>query len=204
MNYNRDGKGRFSKRAKWGVIALLAVGAFFIWGHPIVMQKLDEAMAVGTVEAVNTFVAEASVQTINVAEKTADELRDEMAAKIWDAESKKYEPAAGEVFHTFDPSKAMYDKCIRIGGKRPIDCDSYGPMQIKIGTIQHFWPKMYGGESISQLDAIALTQDVTKAKKFFTDCAVIVEGCVWEWTTASKHEEYFRVVIPVIRKLEGK
>ena len=204
MNYNRDNRGRFSRKWKVaGFLTLVAIGAFFIWGHPMVIQMLDSAMKGSTVEAVNSFVAEAAVDA-NMAEKTAEELREEMAGKIWDAESKKYQPEPGEVFHTFDPNKAMYERCIKIGGKRPIDCDSYGPMQIKIGTIQHFWPKMYNGAEISQLDAIAMTQDVEKSKKFFTDCAVLVEGCVWEWTTASKHEEYFKVVIPVIRKLEGK
>ena len=75
-------------------------------------------------------------------------------------------------------------------------------MQIKLGTLQWFYPKVYGKE-VSQMEALAITQDLEQAKRFFVDCAVKVEGCVWYWSTAEKHKAYFEVVIPLIRVLEN-
>lgn len=198
--YHRNSRGQFASWRKriLGFAVLALIGAYFIFGHPLVMSWLDKSMY--SVRAVNSFTAEAAEDN---ATKTAQELREEMIAIIWDGESDSYQPKAGEVFHTYDPDRAMRESgvCLREGGKRPIDCDSYGVMQIKIGTLQDMYPQVYG-ESISQIDAIMLTQDPARAKQFAVDCWVKVEGCVWRWTTAEKHAEYFNTVLPIIRKLE--
>jgi hypothetical protein len=77
-------------------------------------------------------------------------------------------------------------------------------LQEKLSKIQLYWPQIHNGETISEIDALTLTQDPDKAKRFFLDCSIEVSGCVWNWTTAKddgENEAYFNLILPIIRQL---
>lgn len=134
---------------------------------------------------------------------TLEEAKAELDHIVWGGESGKYEPKEGEILPTFDPNKAMYASCIKIGGRMPKDCLSYGPRQEKIGTIQHYWPMLYGGVEISEKDARDVAEGLESSYKFFMDCSIKIKGCVWNWTTAAAHPKEVELLIRIIRKGEG-
>jgi hypothetical protein len=203
-NGEYDRKDR--RKGSWGKrivgIFIIGVGVYFAFGHPMVMNWLDSQMVVAKSTrntAAKAFVAEASE---NVAVKTADEIREEMIGKIWGGESQKYQPEEGEVWMIYDPPRALREsgKCQQGGRALPWECFSFGPMQWKIETLQGFHKQIHGTE-ISEMEAMAIANDLERSQELAFECWVKVEGCIWHWTTAEAHAEYFRTVLPIVRKL---
>lgn len=131
--------------------------------------------------------------------KSIEQIKKEMVDAICNKERAGIIQKVGTLFMTFDPSKEDYQSCIRIGGNMSQKCMSYGECQIKVPMLQQYYPKLYG-KSISEVDALALTQDPVKARQFTQDCTVKIEGCALRWTTVRNNLEYFNIVLPIIRK----
>jgi hypothetical protein len=129
-----------------------------------------------------------------------EELKKDVVEQIRKDES-NVKFSATDVFYTHDPSRANWDECMRTGGRRNINCDSWGPLQFKITTIQHFYKTLYNKE-ISQKEALLIALDEEKAVSLAQDIIINVEGGVYEWTTAHNRTEYYNTVIPFIRDLE--
>jgi hypothetical protein len=199
----RTADGRYGAKRKLralGFISIIAIGAFFIFGHPIVMQKLDTAMHYERTP-VSLPIAEAAEDR---AAATVKELKAEMIGKIWGDESQKFQPAEGEVWMIYDPPRTLREsgKCQQGNTKLPWECFSFGPMQWKIETLQGFYSQIHAGQTITEMEAMTIANDLTQAQDLAFQCWVEVEGCIWHWTTASKYEEYFRTVLPIVRKLQ--
>lgn len=128
------------------------------------------------------------------------EVKDMLATIVHRGESTGKVLKDGEIYSVFDPSEAMKSKCLT-PGTRPIDCESYGPYQIKIGTLRYFAKQVYGHE-VTELEAMRIANDNVKAKEFFLECSIKVTGCVWHWTAAKNNRSKVEVLVEVIRKLE--
>lgn len=133
---------------------------------------------------------------------TLEQLKEELAHIVWKGETGNYKMGQGEIFPVFDPSRAMYDKCIRIGGKQHIDCLSYGPFQIKIGTIMYYWPQLHKGVKISESEARSVAEGMESSKQFFLDCSIQIEGCAWNWTAALNNKAEVALLIKLIRQAQ--
>jgi hypothetical protein len=131
-----------------------------------------------------------------------DELKKEVVEKIRNDES-GIAFSDGDVFYTHDPTESDYADCRRIGGKRAIDCDSWGPLQFKIPTIQHFYQTLYN-EQISEKEALLVALDEEKATNLAIDIIINVEGGVYEWSSAYRREDYYNTIIPLIRDLDNE
>jgi hypothetical protein len=187
----RDTKGRFRKSSPI-IIGLLVFGAFL--GGTLSSESI----------ATEYSVVEKIVEETKTDERLREkirEMKDEVLDILHEGESNGKEMEDGELFYTNDPNSRMREECSRIGGRRNINCDSFGPLQMKIGTIQHFNMKMYGKE-ITQVDALLLALDLEGAKKWTEDCFMLIEGCIWEWTSAQAHKPFLVRHIPLIRELE--
>lgn len=130
-----------------------------------------------------------------------EQLKDEVLNKIHAAESNVL-LKEGEVFYVNDPNSKMREACLRVGGKRPLSCDSWGPWQMKIEFIQRRHMELYA-KPITEKDAILLALDNDKARAFASDCIFNLEGCVWEWSTSAKHVEFLKTMIPLVREMEN-
>jgi hypothetical protein len=189
-------KAKIKNGLRWvairSAIVALFVGVYFF-------GKLGAGNQIAVVKDVVAPKVFAGITKEAQAYKTIEELKEEMVGKIWSNESGKLNHPKGELFVTYDQAMRESGVCTKQGGHRPKDCDSYGPMQIKLGTLQYYWKKLYG-TTITDIDALLLTQDTEKSKAFFLDCAIKIEGCVFNWTYAKKNPEYFNIVLPIIRK----
>lgn len=107
----------------------------------------------------------------------------------------------GEIFSSFDPNSKMRASCMVTGGKRPIDCESYGIYQEKIGTVMAYAPQLYGHE-VTQIEAMTIANDEEKASDFLLQCAVKIQGCIWNWTSANNNHAVVEDLINKIRDLE--
>lgn len=156
---------------------------------------------VGLTQAQVTYVRGDTVEIVKGGQTLA-ELKAEMVDKIWSAESQKFEPAEGEVWMIYDPPKALREsgRCQQGGKKLAWECFSFGPMQWKIETLQGFYKEIHG-QTISEMEAMAIANDLQKSQDLAFECWIKVEGCVWHWTTAEKNRQYFEIVIPIARKL---
>jgi hypothetical protein len=161
--------------------------AFDKWSAP-------ELIATAEAQADPTALAQ------EIVNQKADKLADEMVNKLCGQESSEMSVAEGDLFITFDPSKSMYNKCITIGGKMPVDCLSAGECQLKIGTVKHYYPQLYG-KTITTTDALLLANNPTQARTFTKDCAIKIDGCIWNWTTANDDPTYYETIIPIIRQI---
>lgn len=164
--------------------------------------------AIGSVLIFAGFVAGASnkaeaIISTTVIDKTPDTieaLQDKLAAIVHKGESQGKVMKEGEIFQVFDPSQSMRARC-SVQGARPLDCDSYGPYQEKIGTIIAHSKEVYG-HVVTQAEAMDIANDNEKAKDFFLKCAVGVKGCAFEWTAAAQHRETVQILIDTIRSLQ--
>lgn len=200
----RDSKQRFTtKRARnikrIGYLALVTVGVYFIWGHPIVMETLDKELYANNAVAVAQEIEPEPVNKFSGI--TTGEIENMLIQIVWEEESTGYRPQDGKLFKVFDPSDSMWEACTK-QFNRILDCDSYGPMQIKIGTLRGMWKQMYG-EEISEIDALLITQDLELSQKFFVDCSVLVKGCAWNWTGAKNHPIEVQLLVDQIRTARG-
>ncbi len=170
-----------------------------------------QSMSAGrdAVEESAAWLAEHDARLAGVAEAaeiassgvSVEKLEEKLTAIVWHGESRNYVPKDGEILKVFDPSSSTYASCIQ-QFNRDLDCISWGPMQIKIGTLQHYWPKLYGTE-ISQRDALDVALDLKKSQRFFVDCAAQLKGCVWNWTAAQKHPVEVELYVNLIREARG-
>ena len=197
--------GRYSRKTLLNRIVerVAAIVATVVW-----LLKL--ALIIGSIFAAGAlwqYITHPSViqasNSVTVVDKTPETvamLTEKLVAIVHNGESQGKVMTAGAIFSVFDPSAAMKAQC-QTPGTRSLDCESYGPYQEKIGTIQHYAPQVYG-HSVTQMDAMAIANDNDKAKDFFVQCAVKVNGCVWNWTSASANRAQVQILIDTIRSLE--
>lgn len=155
-----------------------------------------------------TATAHADTRSPELKGLTIEQLENKLDAIVWGVEStgkvgKGLTMEEGEIFPTFDPSKAMYAQCIKIGGKQPKDCLSYGPRQEKIGTIEYYWPKLHDGATITDSDARDVAENNQNSKRFFLDCSVQIKGCADNWTSFSNHKTEGQIYLDLIREAKG-
>lgn len=193
--YSRNSRGEFSsgvwRKVKIAFCVSMTV-AFFV-----AMAVEYAFIEPNTVSATN----EHSVIEMGLMGKRVNEMKEELADFVCGKESAGIKVKSGDIFGTFDPSRAMAKRCSAVGGVQPIDCMSYGICQEKVGTIQHYAPQVYG-HSVTQKEAFGIATDDKQARKFFVDCSIKVEGCVWNWSKAKEHPEYVRAKVEDIRKFE--
>ncbi len=109
----------------------------------------------------------------------------------------------GELLYTNDPQRSMRKKCNRIGGRRDINCDSFGPMQLKIPTVQFYSMKLYDKE-LTEMEALIIALDEDKAMKLSEDIIFEIEGGIWNWeNSVNKKKAYYMKQIPFIRDIES-
>lgn len=186
------------KNRTWKVVGWVVALAILLYFGTNLHIKLEDAL----------LKAEAFEAKAEVVPQTAAELREELASIIRSGRDGKSGESGGaklkegEVFYTVDPNSKMEVNCLR-KGRRPIDCESWGLYQEKIGTIQHYAMRVYGHE-VTQVEALTIALDEEKAKEFMLECAIKVDGCVWNWTAAENNRAYVEVIVPLIRKLEAK
>lgn len=137
------------------------------------------------------------------------ELEERLDAIVWGGESQGYMLEEGEIYQTFDPNSAEYQSCIRKGGRQPEHCISWGPRQIKMTMIRHYWPILYG-ETLTDMEYFAIVNSNDGSRRFFLDCAAQVKGCANRWSSATDWVGDERVVKPdvqvyidLIREIKG-
>jgi len=135
-------------------------------------------------------------------EETIVNLKEEVVARIIREESGSGHKE-GELLYAHDPQKAKRGTCARIGGKRDINCDSWGILMFKLPTIIFYYKTLYGQE-ISEKEALLIAIDDEKAKELASDIIFEVEGGVWNWSVAYNDPEYYAHIIPFVRSLEEK
>lgn len=155
-----------------------------------------------TKENVLTYVAPEMVYADTIKSRTVEQMKEDLIGIIWHEESGKFVPKEGEILPTFDPAESEYASCIKRGGRMPLYCISYGPMQIKISTLMGFSKQVYGRE-ITQKEARDIAEDLERAQDFFLQCSIKVKGCVYHWTKAKEHKMEIETLIKYIRIEEG-
>lgn len=194
----RDDGGRYAKRRRIrkfiGVSALLAVGVFFIWGHPMVMDYLDSRMyyVAEPVEAAVQETEQMAVIPIGV-------LEDMLWDIVWKGETDRYVMKPGEIFPTFDPNSTEYASCVKRHGWQPNYCTSYGPAKIKLSMIHGYWPQLNDGAKLTDMEAMAIINDNEKSKRFFLDCAVKIKGCANHWTSFTNNKAVGQGYVDLLR-----
>lgn len=131
------------------------------------------------------------------------QLQREVVARLQRDESGDVDTSGGIVFYTNDPRSDLQGQCARIGGKRHIECDSWGVMQFKLTTVMYFYDVLYG-QKITEKEALLIALDDDKARELASDIIFKVEGGVWNWSAASNDANYFSYQIPFIRTLMDK
>lgn len=129
-------------------------------------------------------------------------LEDEVVARLQRDES-GIEASGGDVFYANDPRSALAGSCTTIGGRRNIECDSWGVMQFKIPTVIGYYKQIHGVE-LSQKEALLLALDDEKARALAKEIIFTVEGGVWNWSAAYNDEAFYAYQIPFIRSLAEK
>jgi hypothetical protein len=133
-----------------------------------------------------------------------EKLKTEVVDKLMSLESSGVSPVGGTMFITFDPSDSMYSHCITRFGIMNIDCLSFGPLQMKVHTIQG-WQKALGDKVDDDQDAMTLAMDTKEAKAFAKRVIFGIKGSIWSWTKAkdtAEHKTWFETRISLIRELE--
>lgn len=183
MNYNRDGKGRFSKGKRFAITSAVVFGFLVMIMHPFTMGFLDAAIPNNVVEASNEIGAEALAKTMYG--KSIEELKDGVVDQLVKCESGG---AEGLIVH--DDNKA--------GTLARKDKVSIGVLQFKVSTVQHYMKTLYG-VSISDKEAILLALDTEAAKKLAKDVIFKVKGGLFNWTCYTPE---MKVEVELIKKME--
>ena len=195
----RTSNGRYAtNRGAKRLLAIIALitGAWLAYG-----AYLD--MSVTT-----TYVAEAikpvakAMRAPDRLDKAIEKMKRDVVLRIRDAESSGYNPKEGDLFYTHDSAKSLRAECTKTGGKRNLECESWGIMQMKIPTIQ-LWHKQLGKGEITEKDAMLLALDGEKAVAFAEEVIFGIKGSVWAWTTATADRTWFDYQINLIRDLES-
>ena len=58
-------------------------------------------------------------------------------------------------------------------------------------------------EKVTEVEAMLIALDSKQARQLASDIIFKVQGGVWEWGAATKHEDYMSRRIPLIRELEA-
>ena len=208
MNYkelHRDIKGRFTKLPwrKWErrmIVGVMVVGGVVLGGGLLTNNyAFLDRWAASPLRYTAEF-AEAS--TLKVENRTVAQMKQDLIHIIWAEESGKYVPKDGEILPTFDPNEKEYPSCIKRGGRMPLYCISYGPMQIKLSTLIGFSEQVYG-KKVTEKEAREIAEDLEKAQDFFLQCSIKIKGCVYHWTKAAEHKMEVETLIKYIRLEEG-
>lgn len=131
------------------------------------------------------------------------QLQKEVIARLQRDESGDVDTSGGIVFYANDPRSDLQGSCARIGGKRNIECDSWGVMQFKLTTVMHYYDVLYG-KQITEKEALLIALDDDQARALASDIIFKVEGGVWNWSAANNDANYFSYQIPFIRTLMDK
>lgn len=186
----RSSNGRWKKTGGWiGRIFIALIIAISI--SPFLPKR---ALEVNNIPMVPN-VASAETITPEIVEK----MKKDVVERLQASESKGHEIKDGEMFITLDPNSKMKDACLRIGGKSPVDCYSFGVFQIKISTAQR-WYKMLYQKDITEMEAMNIVLDKQKAESLAIDAIVGIEGAIYEWSGALKDREFYDYIIPLIRE----
>ena len=189
---SRNKQGRWKKTKGWTWrIAVAFIIALAL--SPFIPKRELEFNRIPMVQN----VAEAEQLTPEIIEK----MKKDVIERLRNAETKGHEIKDGEVFYTHDSTRTQRDACMKIGGKRPIDCDSWGALQIKIPTAQRWYSQLYGKE-ITEMEALTIVLDYKKASQLAIDAITKIEGSIYEWTGARSEKEFYDYVVPLIREYE--
>lgn len=179
------------------IITLAAlIAAYCFFGNLYVDYHLKNA------KTLQYVAPEAEADEIPTPSLSVEELENKLDAIVWGGETDHLIMDEGDIFPVFDPSPSMYQTCARIGGKQHKDCISYGPRQEKIGTIQHYYPQLYGKE-VSDREARDIAEGNESSRRFFLDCAVQIKGCANNWTAFNNKKQEGQIYIDLIREAKG-
>lgn len=202
-NIIRNAQGRFAaynwkQLERRMIISIMVLGGVVLGGGLVTdnYSFLEKWAA----RAPLTYTAEASVLVTE--NRTVAQMKQDLIHIIWAEESGKYVPKAGEILPTFDPNSSEYPSCIKRGGRMPLYCISYGPMQIKLSTLIGFSEQIYG-KKVTEKEARDIAEDLETAQDFFLQCSIKIKGCVYHWTKAKEHKMEVETLIKYIRLEEG-
>jgi hypothetical protein len=147
-----------------------------------------------------SYVAHADTISVATSSIPVEQLETKLDTIVWDGESESHTMQDGEIFPTFDPTKAMYAQCILVGGKQPKDCLSYGPRQEKIGTIEYYWPFLHNGQTLTDKEARDIAEGNDTSKRFFLDCAENIKECADNWATFEQRKTEGQIYLDLIRE----
>lgn len=114
----RKSNGQFKSAAKRWTWKILIVFFLALFIQPLLPSRTVELAAPITSHVIREANAEEPTPEI------LERMKQDIIAKLRHAETNGHEIADGELFYTNDPSNKQRDACLKIGGKRPIDCDS--------------------------------------------------------------------------------
>ncbi len=206
-------RGRYAKKSRIvkTLMTVLVLGGIFM----ISWTKYGEAATnkiVDTVAgpAISYVAPKAEAATIIPVGLSVEQLEAKLDAIVWGIEStgkvgKGVEMKEGETYTTFDPPLSWTDaqkmaRCLKTGGKVNQECYSNGPRQIKIPTLQNYWPKLHDGETISEKNARDIAESNDGSRRFFLDCAEKIKGCADNWTSFTKHKTEGQIYLDLIRE----
>lgn len=193
------------KLALFAVVILLAGGG----GYYLATQTSDTIVIDNRADVEEAVEETARRYEEQLAERTGDiqeivtQLQQEVVARLQRDESGDVDTSGGIVFYANDPRSDLTGVCARVGGKRNIECDSWGVMQFKLTTVMYYYDVLYG-EKITEKEALLIALDDDQARALATDIIFEVEGGVWNWSAANNDASYFSYQIPFIRTLMAK
>lgn len=189
-------------------LALLAVviGASIYGGYYLATKTSDVIVIDNRTDVEEAVEETARRYEEQLAQRNGDikeivtQLQTEVVARLQRDESGDVDTSGGIVFYTNDPRSDLTGVCARVGGKRHIECDSWGVMQFKLTTVIYYYDVLYG-EKITEKEAVLIALDDDKARSLASDIIFKVEGGVWNWSAANNDANYFSYQIPFIRSL---
>lgn len=195
----RHGNGRFAGNLP---VKIILVVFFLVIGASFAVDYFE--IKSGSIDYVAEQVADLSIpDTKEKIEARIKELKLEVLAQVKKGETHGYVVESGELFYTHDPRMADRPKCSVIGGKRSLNCDSWGELQFKIPTVQ-MYAKQLTGETLTEIEAMLTALDPLKADALATNIIFNVKGGIMNWqNTYNASKEYFETNINLVRELEA-
>lgn len=190
---------------RWGwkflLLSVLIVGGWaFIQGSDWFSAKVVENM---------TYVAPEKKIDINIpdtkekVEALLVKKRAELLAAIKKGEMGSYVHTPGKLVYVNDPRQVDVAKCARVGGLRSVVCDSWGELNFKITTIQHYTQK-FSGQTPTEIESMLIALDPLKSDPLALDIVINEIGGIKNWlNTYNANQQYFDTTINLIRELEG-
>lgn len=199
MTQPRTSDGKWRKAKRYG-LAFTAISLIGIGTATMSTAQTETVQFKRDIATSTPAIIETPEQRLD---RKIDTLTNEILDRLKAGETPGYEHTPGELFYTNDPRKVMIPACQRIGGQRPIECDSWGMYQFKITTIIHY-VRMLRGQTLTMIEAIVLSQNESEARKLAAEIIVKKEGGIWEWSAAKKTPEieaWFRDKVGDLREL---